>query len=76
MLVLELKKKLEDLKKKVEEAEEVRNIRRGPNSWENLRTLKKLKLQKKEVFSQIENLNNNIIEKNIIIENLKTSYCN
>ena len=45
MLVLELKKKLEDLKKKVEEAEEVRNIRRGPNSWENLRTLKKLKLQ-------------------------------
>ena len=44
-MITELKKKLENLKKKVEEAEEVRNIKRGPNSWENLRTLKKLKLQ-------------------------------
>ena len=54
MIVLELKKKLEDLKKKVEEAEELRNIRRGPNSWENLRTLKKLKLQIKDKLLQLK----------------------
>ena len=52
-MITELKKKLENLKKKVEEAEEVRNIKRGPNSWENLRTLKKLKLQIKDKLMQL-----------------------
>ena len=34
-----------ELKKKVNIAEELRNIRRGPKSWEDIRTLKKLKLK-------------------------------
>ena len=50
-----LKKEYEYLKMKVEEAEKLRDIRRGPNSWEKLRTLKKLKLNIKDKLSQFEN---------------------
>ena len=50
-----LKKEYEYLKIKVEEAEKLRDIRRGPNSWEKLRTLKKLKLSIKDKLAQLEN---------------------
>jgi len=49
-----LKREYEYLKDKVEEAEKVRDLRRGPNSWEKLRTLKKLKLNIKDKLSQLE----------------------
>ena len=49
-----LKKEYEYLKIKVEEAEKLRDIRRGPNSWEKLRTLKKLKLNIKDKLAQLE----------------------
>ena len=42
------KEKHKDLKKKVNIAEEKRNIRRGQKSWYDLRTLKKLKLNMKD----------------------------
>ena len=43
-----IKKKHKNLKKKVNIAEEKRNIRRGKKSWYDLRTLKKLKLKIKD----------------------------
>jgi len=43
-----IKEKHKDLKKKVNIAEEKRNIRRGQKSWYDLRTLKKLKLKMKD----------------------------
>ena len=43
-----IKEKHKDLKKKVNIAEEKRNIRRGKKSWYDLRTLKKLKLKIKD----------------------------
>jgi len=49
-----VREEYEYLKKKVEEAEKLRDIRRGPNSWEKLRTLKKLKLQIKDKLLQLE----------------------
>jgi len=45
---MKIKEKHKDLKKKVLIAEKKRNIRRGSKSWENLRTLKKLKLNMKD----------------------------
>ena len=46
--LMTIKEKHKDLKKKVNIAEEKRNIRRGLKSWHNLRTLKKLKLKMKD----------------------------
>jgi len=43
-----IKEKHKDVKKKVNIAEEKRNIRRGQKSWYDLRTLKKLKLKMKD----------------------------
>ena len=44
--------KHKDLKRKVNIAEEKRNIRRGLKSWYNLRTLKKLKLKMKDKLAE------------------------
>jgi hypothetical protein len=41
-----------ELKKQVNEAEDIRNISRGPKSWYELRSLKKLKLRAKEVLNR------------------------
>tara|TARA_Y100001937_G_C7077758_1_gene311423 strand:+ start:431 stop:610 length:180 start_codon:yes stop_codon:yes gene_type:complete len=49
-----LKREFKYLKEKVEEAEKVRELRRGSNSWKNLRTLKKLKLNIKDKLAQLE----------------------
>ena len=49
-----LKREFKYLKEKVEEAEKLREIRRGSNSWKNLRTLKKLKLNIKDKLAQLE----------------------
>ena len=46
--LMTIKEKHKDLKKKVNIAEEKRNIRRGQKSWYDLRTLKKLKLNMKD----------------------------
>ena len=43
-----VKEKHKNLKKKVNIAEEKRNIRRGQKSWYDLRRLKKLKLNMKD----------------------------
>ena len=45
---MKTKEKHKDLKKKVNIAEKKRNLRRGEKSWKDLRTLKKLKLKKKD----------------------------
>ena len=45
---MKIKEKHKDLKKKVVLAEKKRNTRRGQNSWQDLRTLKKLKLNMKD----------------------------
>ena len=45
---MKIKEKHKDLKKKVNLAEKKRDLRRGEKSWENLRTLKKLKLNMKD----------------------------
>lgn len=42
------------LKSKVNEAEEMRKVRRGPMSWANLRELKKLKLKAKDKLNAIK----------------------
>ena len=49
-----LKREFKYLKEKVEEAEKLRELRRGSNSWKNLRTLKKLKLNIKDKLAQLE----------------------
>jgi hypothetical protein len=48
------KKAHKELKKQVNEAEDKRNIRRGPNSWYDLRNLKKLKLKAKEKLNKLK----------------------
>jgi hypothetical protein len=45
---MKTKEKHKDLKKKVTVAEEKRNLRRGQKSWQDLRILKKLKLNMKD----------------------------
>ena len=45
---MKTKEKHKDLKKKVTVAEEKRNLRRGTKSWQDLRELKKLKLNMKD----------------------------
>ena len=45
---MKVKEKQKDLKKKVTIAEEKRNLRRGQESWQDLRVLKKLKLNMKD----------------------------
>jgi|TARA_B110000967_G_scaffold207830_1_gene258195 uncharacterized protein YdcH (DUF465 family) len=45
---MKTKEKHKDLKKKVNIAEKKRNFRRGQKSWQELRTLKKLKLSMKD----------------------------
>ena len=47
-----VKEKHKNLKKKVNIAEEKRNIRRGQKSWYELRTLKKLKLKMKDKLAK------------------------
>jgi|TARA_B100000780_G_C21101441_1_gene444477 hypothetical protein len=49
---MKTKEKHKDLKKKVNIAEKKREIRRGQKSWQNLRTLKKLKLNMKDKLSK------------------------
>tara|TARA_B100000780_G_scaffold269474_1_gene228294 strand:- start:558 stop:710 length:153 start_codon:yes stop_codon:yes gene_type:complete len=45
---MKTKEKHKDLKKKVNIAEQKRDLRRGQKSWHDLRTLKKLKLNMKD----------------------------
>ena len=45
---MKIKEEHKDLKKKVNIAEKKRDLRRGPKSWHDLRTLKKLKLSMKD----------------------------
>jgi len=45
---MKVKEKHKALKKKVNIAEKKRNLRRGEKSWQDLRTLKKLKLNMKD----------------------------
>jgi len=49
-----VKSQHKDLKRKVNEAEDKRNVRRGSTSWYALRTLKKLKLQAKEKLQALK----------------------
>jgi uncharacterized protein YdcH (DUF465 family) len=49
---MKIKEKHKDLKKKVNLAEKKRNLRRGQKSWEELRTLKKLKLKMKDKLTK------------------------
>ena len=48
----QIKEKHKDLKKKVTVAEKQRSSKRGPKSWYDLRTLKKLKLVMKDELSK------------------------
>ena len=50
--IVKIKAKHKDLKKKVIIAEKVRNLRTGQKSWQNLRTLKKLKLNLKDKLAR------------------------
>ena len=50
--IVKIKAKHKDLKKKVIIAENERNLRRGQKSWQNLRTLKKLKLNLKDKLAR------------------------
>jgi len=50
---MKIKEKHKDLKKKVNVAENERNIKRGLKTWHDLRTLKKLKLNMKDKLSKI-----------------------
>ena len=45
---MKIKEKHKYLKKKVNIAEKVRKLKRGPKTWHDLRTLKKLKLSMKD----------------------------
>tara|TARA_B110000238_G_scaffold139806_1_gene150769 strand:- start:50 stop:202 length:153 start_codon:yes stop_codon:yes gene_type:complete len=49
---MKIKEKHKDLKKKVTVAEEQRCSKRGPKSWYDLKTLKKLKLVMKDGLSK------------------------
>ena len=46
------KEKHKDLKKKVNISEKERDLKRGQKSWQNLRTLKKLKLNAKDKLTK------------------------
>ena len=50
--IMKIKEKHKDLKKKVVIAEKERNLKRGQKSWQNLRTLKKLKLNMKDKLTK------------------------
>jgi len=50
---MKIKEKHKDLKKKVNVAENERNIKRGLKTWRDLRTLKKLKLNMKDKLSKL-----------------------
>jgi len=50
---MKIKEKHKDLKKKVNIAEKKRNIKRGVKTWQDLRTLKKLKLNMKDKLAKI-----------------------
>ncbi len=49
---MKIKEKHKDIKKKVTVAEKERNSKRGPKSWYDLRTLKKIKLAMKDELSK------------------------
>ena len=49
---MKTKKKQKNLKKKVNIAEKKRDLRRGQKSWEDLRILKKLKLNMKDKLAK------------------------
>jgi uncharacterized protein YdcH (DUF465 family) len=49
---MKIKEKHKDLKKKVTVAEKERSLKRGPNSWYDLRTLKKIKLKMKDELTK------------------------
>jgi uncharacterized protein YdcH (DUF465 family) len=49
---MKIKEKHKDLKKKVNLAEKKRNLKRGQKSWQDLRTLKKLKLKMKDELAK------------------------
>ena len=49
---MKIKEQHKDLKKKVTVAEKHRSSKRGPKSWYNLKTLKKLKLAMKDELSK------------------------
>ena len=49
---MKIKEKQKDLKKKVNLAEKKRNLKRGQKSWQDLRTLKKLKLKMKDELAK------------------------
>jgi|TARA_B110000881_G_C18440593_1_gene445750 uncharacterized protein YdcH (DUF465 family) len=49
---MKTKEKHKDLKKKVNVAENIRNLRREPKSWYDLRKLKKLKLSMKDKLTK------------------------
>jgi uncharacterized protein YdcH (DUF465 family) len=50
--IMKIKAKHKDLKKKVFIAEKERNLKRGLKSWQNLRTLKKIKLYLKDKLAR------------------------
>ena len=50
---MKIKEKHKDLKKKVNIAEKKKNIKRGVKTWQDLRTLKKLKLNMKDKLAKI-----------------------
>jgi len=50
---MKIKEKHKDLKKKVIIAEKERNLKRGLKTWQDLRTLKKLKLNAKDKLSKL-----------------------
>jgi len=50
--LMKIKEIHKDLKKKVNIAEKKRDLRRGQKSWQDLRTLKKLKLNMKDKLAK------------------------
>ena len=50
--LMKVKEIHKDLKKKVNIAEKKRDLRRGQKSWQDLRTLKKLKLNMKDKLAK------------------------
>ena len=67
-----VKSQHKDLKRKVNEAEDKRNVRRGYNSWYDLRVLKKLKLQAKDKLQETKLTKYKIIQDNIQTEQVFT----
>ena len=50
---MKIKEKHKELKKKVNIAEKERNLKRGQETWYDLRTLKKIKLNIKDKLSKL-----------------------